>query len=49
LNACDANHVTTRSTPVVQVKKNLPKPVIKKKEKEKEGSFMMFLNPFIKI
>ncbi len=53
LKACDANHISYRSTPILQAQKNQPKiqpkQIIKKKEKEKEESFLMFLNPFIKI
>ena len=51
LQACDGNHTPTPSKAILQVQKtqpgNLPKTVIK--EKKKEESFPMFINPFSKI
>ncbi|MEO6405208.1 MAG: hypothetical protein ABIY51_06290 [Ferruginibacter sp.] len=50
LKACDTHAMTTSSFPVLQEKKSQPKPVVKEqKKKEKDESFLMFLNPFIKI
>jgi hypothetical protein len=55
LQACDKNHQTTLATHMLPVQKNqqrcLPKPLLKekKKEREKEESFLMYFNPYLKI